>query len=178
MVKGKIGLEKLIITKKLNAFYKNPESIAHKVLADRMAKRDPGSKPSVGSRMPFAYIKTSGKVKLQGDKIESPAFIKKNSLKLDYEFYITNQIMKPLLQLFGLVLEKIPQFKGKLPSYKRKVRVLERKLEKKELTDEKYTDKITKLRDGLVKELIFDKSLGKKKQKTIQEALAGYFEKK
>jgi len=178
MVKGKIGLEKLIITKKLNAFYKNPLSIAHKVLADRMAKRDPGSKPSVGSRMPFAYIKTSKKVKLQGDKIESPGYIKKNKLKLDYEFYITNQIMKPLLQLFGLVLEKIPQFKGKLPSYKRRVKVLKRKLQNKQLTDKKYNDKLTKLRDGFVKELIFDKSLGKKQQKTIQEALAGYFESK
>ena len=177
MVKGKIGLEKLIITKKLNAFYKNPLSIAHKVLADRMAKRDPGSKPSVGSRMPFAYIKTGKKVKLQGDKIESPDYIKKNKLKLDYEFYITNQIMKPLLQLFGLVLEKIPKFKGKMPSYKRKMKVLMRKLKKEELTDEKYKNKVTKLRDGFVKELIFNKSLGKKQQKTIQEALANYFEK-
>jgi len=177
MVKGKIGLEKLIITKKLNAFYKNPRSIAHKVLADRMAKRDPGSKPSVGSRMPFAYIKTGKKVKLQGDKIESPEYIKQNKLKLDYEFYITNQIMKPLLQLFGLVLEKIPKFKGKMPSYKRKLKVLGRKLKKNELTDEKYRNKVTKLRDGFVKELIFDKSLGKKQQKTIQEALANYFEK-
>ena len=86
MVKGRIGLEKLIITKKLNAFYKNPLSIAHKVLADRMAKRDPGSKPSVGSRMPFAYIKTGKNVKLQGDKIESPEYIKKNNLKLIMNF--------------------------------------------------------------------------------------------
>jgi DNA polymerase elongation subunit (family B) len=177
MVKGRVSLDKLIITKKLNAFYKNPLSIAHKVLADRMAKRDPGSKPSVGSRMPFAYIKTKKKTKLQGDKIESPEYIKKNELKLDYEFYITNQIMKPLLQLFGLVLEKIPQFKGKLPSYQRKVRTLDRKLERGGLTIDKHKNKITKIRDGFVKELIFDKSLGKKQQKTIHEALACYFEK-
>ena len=177
MVGEKIGLEKLIISKSLNGFYKNPDSIAHKVLADRMAKRDPGSKPSVGSRMPFAYIKTKKNVKLQGDKIESPDFIKKNKLKLDYEFYITNQIMKPLLQLFGLVLEKIPQFRGKLPSYQRKLRTLDRKLEKGTITRDKHKDKVTKIRDGFVKELIFDKSLGKKQQKTIHEALASYFEK-
>ena len=85
--------------------------------------------------------------------------------------------MKPLLQLFGLVLEKIPKFKGKMPTYKRKLKVLIRKLKKKELTDEKYNNKVTKLRDGFVKELIFDKALGKKQQKTIQEALANYFEK-
>ena len=39
MVNEKIGIEKLIITNSLNSFNKNPESIAHKVLADRMAKR-------------------------------------------------------------------------------------------------------------------------------------------
>ena len=41
MVNEKIGMDKLIITKSLNGFYKNPDSIAHKVLADRMGKRDP-----------------------------------------------------------------------------------------------------------------------------------------
>ena len=39
-------------------------------------------------------IKTKKKVKLQGDKVEHPDFIKKNNLKPDYKFYITNQIMK------------------------------------------------------------------------------------
>ena len=34
-------------------------------------------------------------------------YIKENNLQIDYSFYITNQIMKPLLQLFGLVLKDI-----------------------------------------------------------------------
>ena len=46
MVDEKIDISKLIISKSLNGFYKNPEGIAHKVLADRMAKRDSGNKPS------------------------------------------------------------------------------------------------------------------------------------
>ena len=40
MLNGHIKMDKLIISKKLNAYYKNPSQIAHKVLADRMAKRD------------------------------------------------------------------------------------------------------------------------------------------
>ena len=78
-----------------------------------MGKGDPGTKPSVGSRVPFAYIQTKGKVKLQGDRIEHPNFITKNNLKLDYVFYITNQIMKPIMQIFALpsVMDKIPKFK-------------------------------------------------------------------
>ena len=110
MVDEKIDISKLIITKSLNGFYKNPEGVAHKVLADRMGKRDSGNKPSVGSRIPYVYIKTRGKVKLQGERIEHPDFIKKNNLKPDYSFYITNQIMKPVMQIFNLVLEQMSEF--------------------------------------------------------------------
>ena len=51
IVDEKYPLEKLIITKSLRGFYKNPEQIAHKVLADRMGKRDPGNKPGAGDRI-------------------------------------------------------------------------------------------------------------------------------
>ena len=47
------------------------------MLADRMGKRDSGNKPAVGSRIPFIYIKTKGNVKLQGDRIEHPDYIRK-----------------------------------------------------------------------------------------------------
>ena len=36
--------------------YKNPQQIAHKVLADRMKKRDPGSAPQSNDRVPYVYI--------------------------------------------------------------------------------------------------------------------------
>ena len=53
--------------------------MAHKVLADRIAKRDPGNKPSVGSRIPFIYFQTkrrSKKIKmLQGERVEDPSEI-------------------------------------------------------------------------------------------------------
>ena len=44
-----------------NTIVKNPETIAHKVLADRIAERDPGNKPYSGDRIPFAYIKPKNK---------------------------------------------------------------------------------------------------------------------
>ena len=99
LVDGKVPIEKLIITKSLRSFYKNPQGVAHKVLADRIGTRDPGNKPTSGDRIPFVYIVTKepakGKKLLQGDKIETPTFIKENKLQIDYSFYITNQIMKP-----------------------------------------------------------------------------------
>ena len=175
MVDEKIGLEKLIISKSLNGFYKNPDSIAHKVLAERMAKRDPGNKPSVGSRIPFVYIQTKEKVKLQGDRVENPKFIKANKLKPDYSFYITNQIMKPVTQIFNLLLEQMSQFNKKtnLAKYNKDLRIIE---EKYNDSDKKIEDKTTALRDKMVKKIIFDDSLRKSENaKKGQRSISSFF---
>jgi DNA polymerase elongation subunit (family B) len=153
-------IEKLIITKSLRSGYKNPQSIAHKVLADRITARDPGNKPSSGDRIPFVYVNSTNKKALQGDKIETPTFIKEQGLKIDYSFYITNQIMKPVQQVFALVLEKIWELQGKklttLQKYKKEVEVLKKKYVG---DNEKLKDKIDDLRNKEVKTLLFDKYL-------------------
>jgi len=153
IIDEKIPLDKLVITKSLREFYKCPESIAHKVLADRMGKRDPGNKPSTGSRIPYIYIKTKKNVKLQGDKIENPDYIKENGLKPDYKIYITNQIMKPVMQIFALVLENLKVFKTRRRGFDRKIRSLERKWKD---DDKKCVENIMKVRNKHVKELLFD----------------------
>ena len=66
-----------------------------------------------GDRIPFIYIKNANKKALQGERIEHPKYIIENEIKIDYGFYITNQIMKPLQQLFALVLEQMTDFKTK-----------------------------------------------------------------
>ena len=45
---------------------------------------------------------------MQGDRIETPAYIKTHGLRPDYAFYITNQIAKPVAQVFGLVVADLP----------------------------------------------------------------------
>jgi DNA polymerase elongation subunit (family B) len=165
LVDGNVPMEKLIITKSLRSFYKNPQSIAHKVLADRIEQREPGNKPTSGDRIPFVYIVNNtkppkGKKLLQGDKIETPTFIKENNLQIDYSFYITNQIMKPLLQLFGLVLKDI--WLSQKPPRRVKVTKMEEMINEinKTVEDEKKRDKkIAKIKDKEVEELIFAKYL-------------------
>ena len=156
IVDEKYPLDKLIITKSLRGFYKNPKQIAHKVLADRMGKRDPGNKPGPGDRIPFVYIQTKGKVKLQGDKIEHPDYIIEKKLKPDFTHYITNQIMKPVQQVFALVLEDIPAYSKKKSSLFRKIKSIQRKYKD---DVEKQTKYEQKLRNDEVKALIFDESL-------------------
>lgn len=159
IVNKRVPIEKLIITKSLRSGYKNPQQIAHKVLADRMAARDPGNKPAPGDRIPFAYIH-SGPKALQGEKIEHPNFIKEKNLKIDYSFYITNQIMKPVLQVFGLVLEDMPAFRRKRERFLDEIETI-----KYSLADqpEKLRKKIASMRDSEVQKLLFDDYINKAK---------------
>jgi DNA polymerase elongation subunit (family B) len=104
---GKYPIERFIITKTLKSNYADRTRIVHAVLADRMAERDPGNKPQSNDRLPYAYIEVEDdkKIKLQGDRVEHPDYILLNNLKLDYLFYITNQIMKPSIQFLELLVE-------------------------------------------------------------------------
>ena len=140
-------------------------------MADRIAKRDPGNKPSVGSRVPFVYIQTKTKVKLQGDRVETPSFIIKNKLKPDYSHYISNQIMKPVTQIFSLLLEQMSKFNNTSLNlqYTKKYNILMKKYKN---NSKKLNEKITKLRDDMVKDIIFNDILRvndnkKKGQKSI-----------
>ena len=157
IIEEKYPMDKLIITKSLRSNYKNPRQIAHKVLADRMGKRDPGNKPSNGDRIPYVYIETKNKNGLQGDKIEHPDYIIKNNIRPNYSFYITNQIMKPVQQVFALVLEKIDSFKRKKKRFQMNIESLRNTTEDKD--KEKLEEKITTMKHKEVKTLLFDKYL-------------------
>jgi hypothetical protein len=81
-------------------------------------------------------------------RIEHPDYIRAECLTPDYYHYITNQLMKPLAQVFELILEQIQGFN----------RVqYEKDLEKwKDLPEEKYLKKVESIRLKEVSRLIFD----------------------
>jgi hypothetical protein len=84
-------------------------NIAHVMLAQKMIKEKRDNAPQMNDRVPFAYIempKIKGHKLLQGEKIEHPDYIVENGLKIDYMFYITNQIMLPAIQFLELVTKK------------------------------------------------------------------------
>lgn len=109
ILSGKYGMDKFIITKTFRETYKKDKNgninVAHYVLAQRMGKRDLGNKPQSNDRIPFVYIECKTNTKLQGERIEHPDYVKQNDIKLDYLFYVTNQIMKPANQFLELVVE-------------------------------------------------------------------------
>ncbi len=155
LLNGKFPIDMLEITKTLKGYYKEPDRIAHKVLADRMASRDPGNKPQSNDRIPFVYIEVDKNVKLQGDKIENPKFVDDNKLKIDYAFYITNQIMKPVSQIYALILEDLDGYKRPKNYYKEYKNILS----KKQPDRVKVNNKIQDLRMKDIKELLFDDTL-------------------
>ena len=171
IVDEQIGMDKLIISKSLRSFYKNPQQIAHKVLADRMGIRDPGNKPGPGDRIPYVYILTKKKKDLQGNKIEHPDYIKNKKLKIDYGFYISNQIMKPVLQIYSLVLYNMPQFKRKKINFIQKIKALEENSE----DPEKLQRKIQQLKDKEVETLLFEKYLRINKNKANNNTMITSF---
>jgi DNA polymerase elongation subunit (family B) len=178
LIAGKVSMDKLAITKALRSDYKNPESIGHNVLAERIGKRDPGNKPKSGDRIKFVFIVNDDRKALQGEKMETPDFIIENKLPIDYNHYITNQIMKPLLQLFGLEVEKIWKVMGKhsaIKEYKKQIEKLEVDFPELEI----FMKKKEKFCAAKVKALLFDKVLEKiyNEKNNIQQ-ITSFFSKK
>jgi hypothetical protein len=152
LISGNVDLNQLIVTKSLRSNYVDPTRIAHKVLADRIRDRDPGNAPQANDRIPYAYIINKNKKCLQGERIEHPDYIKKNDIKLDYEFYITNQIMKPVLQVYGIVVDKLEGNNMTIEKYEK---LYEKLL--KEYGDEKEAkEKLTSLKELDAKCILFD----------------------
>jgi DNA polymerase elongation subunit (family B) len=160
LIQGKIPMDKLSITKALRGDYKNPAAIAHRVLADRIAQRDPGNKPKPGDRIKYVYFNNKG-AKLQGDKIETPEFIIENGLQIDYTHYITNQLMKPLQQLFGLAIEQIWELQNKGSAIKTFKKDMVQLQQETEGDLEVFMKKREKYTSAKIKMLLFDKFLTK-----------------
>jgi len=106
-----------------------------------------------------------------GERIETPEFILENKIKIDYIYYIENQLMEPLKQLFGLALEQIWQLQKKsqaIKTFRKDVSQL-----RDEYPDlETFMKKREKLSSQKIEELLFKKFLTridneKKKLQTI-----------
>lgn len=185
IIDGKIPLEHLVLTKSLNSFYKKPKSVPHKVLADRITARDPGNQPKSGDRLSYAFIINKNKKALQGERIETLDFIRNNNLKIDYGYYIKKQLQKPTQQIIALGLEHILHTKNpaKLAALKadsdkiyKMYKIIPKQTEYDDGTDDQIDNDpenaeiecikerrrkckrdITKLRNKIVNEYVFDK---------------------
>jgi len=164
VLENKVPLEKFIVSKSLRDDYKNPDQIAHRVLADRMAARDPGTAPKVGDRLQYIYVAENKSAAKQGDRIEEVSYVRKNNLTPDTQFYITNQIQNPVAQLFALCIEGLDGYVPPRPSYES---VYAQMLEKHKGNEEEATLAVLDKKEKQLDSILFMKSPQLSGQKKI-----------
>lgn len=101
---NRIDISQLIITKELTKTddeYAGKQ--AHVELANRMRKRDPGSAPQLGDRVPYVII-AAAKNTAAYLKSEDPIYVLDNNVPIDTQYYLDNQLSKPLLRIFEPVI--------------------------------------------------------------------------
>jgi DNA polymerase elongation subunit (family B) len=175
VMENRVPLEKFIISKSLRDDYKNPEQIAHRVLADRMARRDPGTAPKVGDRLQFVFVAENKDKGKQGDRIEEVGFVRRNSLTPDAQFYITNQIQNPVAQLFALCIDKLEGYvPPRRPSY---TTIYEGLLEKYSGDEEEATRALLEKKERQLDAIMFMKSpaLANALRRTVRGPLDAFF---
>ncbi|CAF4774299.1 unnamed protein product [Pieris macdunnoughi] len=99
---NRIDISQLVITKELA---KNDYAAkqAHVELANKMKKRDAGTAPKLGDRVPY-IICCAAKNTPAYMKAEDPIFVLENSVPIDFSYYLENQLSKPLLRIFEPIL--------------------------------------------------------------------------
>jgi len=117
LLQNKMDISRLVITKSLNKGaeyalglggkkedYKMKQ--AHVELAARMKKRDAGSAPQMGDRVPYIII-TAAKNVATYEKAEDPIYVLENNLPIDCKWYLTNQLSKPLTRIFEPIIDNV-----------------------------------------------------------------------
>lgn len=99
---NRIDISQLVITKELTKTeYANKQ--AHVELAIKMKKRDPGSAPKLGDRVPYVIIAAAKGVPAY-QKAEDPIYVLDNRIPIDAQYYLNQQLAKPLLRIFEPIL--------------------------------------------------------------------------
>lgn len=105
LLQNKVDISLLIITKSLSGKsedYANKQT--HVELAKRMRIRDPGSAPVTGDRVPYVVIAAAKKTPAY-EKSEDPLYALQNNVPIDFQYYLENQLSKPLVRLFECIIE-------------------------------------------------------------------------
>jgi DNA polymerase delta subunit 1 len=106
LVAGKVPLEKLMMSKQLASDYK--VAMPHVAVRDKIKARAPGSEPQQGDRVQFVVALAPRNGKLT-EKAEDPAWVKEQGVPLDYQYYFTNQLKKPVCDLLEPLVGSDPE---------------------------------------------------------------------
>jgi DNA polymerase delta subunit 1 len=107
LVAGKVPVEKLQMSKQLASDYKVP--MPHVAVRDKIKARAPGSEPQQGDRVQFVIVTGPRDAKMF-EKAEDPEWVRDNpEIKVDYQYYFTNQLKKPVCDLLEPLVGSKPE---------------------------------------------------------------------
>lgn len=103
---NRVDISQLIISKELTKTddeYTSKQ--AHTELAAKMKKRDPGSAPKLGDRVPYVITNIGHKDKMY-TRAEDPIYVLDNNISIDTQYYLKNQLTNPLMRIFEPIFGK------------------------------------------------------------------------
>ncbi|CDF40454.1 unnamed protein product [Chondrus crispus] len=103
LLQNKIDVSLLVVSKSLTKTdYENKQ--AHVVLAEKLRKRDPGTAPAIGDRVP--YVITKGRKNEPAySRAEDPLYVLERNIPIDNNYYLENMLRKPLERIFEPVMK-------------------------------------------------------------------------
>lgn len=109
LYQGKIDLSLLVISKAITkAGDKYASKQAHVELAEKMKKRGDENAANLGNRVGYIMVQKGKKV-AGYDKAEDPVYVLEHNLPIDTEYYIEQQLAKPLHRLFEPIVENVSE---------------------------------------------------------------------
>ncbi|XP_012241018.1 DNA polymerase delta catalytic subunit isoform X1 [Bombus impatiens] len=99
---NRIDISQLVVTKELTKTDYAAKQ-AHVELAAKMKKRDAGNAPKLGDRVPYVFIRAA-KGTPAYQKAEDPIYVLENNVPIDTNYYLENQLAKPLVRIFEPIL--------------------------------------------------------------------------
>lgn len=100
---GRVDLSRLVISKTYTKpIYANKQ--AHTELIEKLKRR--GLSVGIGERVPYIIVKGDKKM-LAYEKSEDPVYVLENNLPIDTEYYIEQQLSKPVHRLFEPIMDNV-----------------------------------------------------------------------
>ncbi|KAI5169103.1 DNA polymerase delta subunit 1 [Pancytospora epiphaga] len=99
----RIDLSQLVISKTYTKSNYTSKQ-AHTELVEKLRKR--GAHVGIGDRIPYVMVKRDKK-SLGYEKSEDPVYVLENSLPIDKEYYIEQQLTKPVYRLFEPIMDNV-----------------------------------------------------------------------
>lgn len=99
-------MHKFIISKALRSGYKNPASLPHVTVADKIKQRR-GYPPALGERIPYVFVRDAANPDgLVAQRAEDPDYVREHpEIELDTLYYVNNQIISPVTTLLEVLME-------------------------------------------------------------------------